>query len=672
MKPETYYPGHPFIESIIQDALNYDHIVVDGFAGFGGVTEGFLRTGKYKVIACINHWKKAIDTHAANHPGCLHIEEDFRTAELKLLDYMIRKIRRLKPSIQVHGWFSLECTNFSNAKGGMPRDADSRTLADHLHRWMQLEFDIVWIENVKEFLLWGPMIPKVVDNYCPLVFNKKTKTFGPWLIPDPVRKGEDFSRWKIEIESFGYSSERRLLNAADYGVPQHRIRLFMQFVRKGMPVFWPQPTHNKKGLNGLPKWVAIRTCLDLEDEGTDLLSFKKGKPRIKSPKTIQRLMTGCIKHVLNGKEFFITKYMGNNEKTGINQGKSIDEPSVTVPTSNRQAIVKAKLIDYYFGNGYTIPDSSPAGVSGTKDGASAHTISFITDYNHSSQSSSIDKASNTILAADKFAISSATIIDQTYGKSNPASVDAPAASIPGNTKLNPTRVQHIMQNYSGDAAAKNFSKENPSRAITGTGGNENLVTSLFIDQRYSSGQQNKSVDDSAGALTNVPKQVVTHVEHFVMDTQFDNIPHSTEDAAHTVTANRKHYYIINLQWGDGTVKHIEDPSATVIARMDKCPPYLVVTESGELALEVYPHDPPHYRAMKRFMAANGIISIKMRMLKETELLKIQTLPAAYKLTSSSTDNKKMIGNAVPSDLVAALAMAHYHGWKDYNEMEEAA
>ena len=34
-------------------------------------------------------------------------------------------------------WASLECTNFSRAKGGLPRDADSRTLAEHLFRYIE-------------------------------------------------------------------------------------------------------------------------------------------------------------------------------------------------------------------------------------------------------------------------------------------------------------------------------------------------------------------------------------------------------------------------------------------------------------------------------------------------------------------------------------------------------
>ncbi len=643
MHKEKYYPGHPFIEKIIQDALNYNHIVIDSFSGFGGTTEGFRRTGKYKVIACINHWNKAISTHELNHEDCLHIEEDFRTADLSLIKYMVDKIRLLKPSIQVHGWFSLECTNFSNAKGGMPRDGDSRTLADHLPRHVKIfDFDVIWIENVKEFLIWGPMLPKEVNGVCPLVWSKKNKSFGPWMVPDANRKGEDFERWKELICGFGYECEHRLLNAADFGVPQHRVRLFIQFTRN-IAAKWPAATHSKKSENGLPKWKAISTCLDLSDEGTDLLSFrmnKKGElvPRIKSPKTIERIMVGCTKHVLNGSDYFITKYMGNAADTGINNGKGIHEPSISIPTSNRQALVKARMIDYYFGNGYTKPITEPAGVSGTVDGSSVHTIKFISEFHSRGEAAPVSSASKPILTKDKYSLDT---------------------------------VQYLSQQNSGAASAKNFSVEKPSRTVTASGGKMNLITSKFIDQTY--GQSLPiSLDMPSGGITEIAKQNPISVDHIVMDTQFNNEAHAINENARTVTANRKHYYIVNFQWFGDNTRSLAQAASTVIASMDKEPTYLIVTEQGELAIEVFPHDPPHYVAMKRFMAANGIVSIKMRMLKESELLQIQDLPKTYKLTASSTDNKKMIGNAVPPALVVALANAYDDGWKRYRAEKVAA
>ena len=60
---------------------------------------------------------------------------------------------------------------------------------------------------------------------------------------------------------------------------------------------------------------------------------------------------------------------------------------------------------------------------------------------------------------------------------------------------------------------------------------------------------------------------------------------------------------------------------------------------------------------KQFMAAYGIIDIKMRMLKVPELLKIQGFPNGYKLHGTQTDQKKFIGNSVCPDVVRAWITA---------------
>lgn len=159
-----YFNGKAYnkilLERIIRLASDkkIKNIVVDGFCGIGGVTCGFEKLEGWMVIACINHWDVAIETHQRNYPNCLHLLEDFRVADLEVVKYLIREIRKRNPSVKLHLWLSLECTNFSNAKGGMSRDADSRTLADFADRYViELNPDHIWIENVKEFMLWGRM-----------------------------------------------------------------------------------------------------------------------------------------------------------------------------------------------------------------------------------------------------------------------------------------------------------------------------------------------------------------------------------------------------------------------------------------------------------------------------------------------------------------------------------
>ena len=95
-------------------------------------------------------------------------------------------------------WASLECTNFSKAKGGQPRDADSRTLAEHLFRYIEtINPDYIQIENVEEFMSWGDMD----ENGKPISMDK----------------GRLYQRWVRNVRKYGYNFDFRILNAADYG-----------------------------------------------------------------------------------------------------------------------------------------------------------------------------------------------------------------------------------------------------------------------------------------------------------------------------------------------------------------------------------------------------------------------------------------------------------------------
>ena len=102
------------------------------------------------------------------------------------------------PMAKVVLWASLECTNFSRAKGGQPRDADSRTLAEHLFRYIEaLTPDYIQIENVEEFMSWGDLD----ENGKPISRDK----------------GRLYTNWVDNVKAYGYKFDHRILNAADYG-----------------------------------------------------------------------------------------------------------------------------------------------------------------------------------------------------------------------------------------------------------------------------------------------------------------------------------------------------------------------------------------------------------------------------------------------------------------------
>ena len=103
-------------------------LYIDLFCGAGGTSTGVAKARLHgrkcaKVIACVNHDANAIASHQANHPDTLHFTEDIRTLELGPLVKHLEKMKKKYPGARTALWASLECTNFSKAKGGQPRDA---------------------------------------------------------------------------------------------------------------------------------------------------------------------------------------------------------------------------------------------------------------------------------------------------------------------------------------------------------------------------------------------------------------------------------------------------------------------------------------------------------------------------------------------------------------------
>ncbi len=336
-------------------------LYVDLFCGMGGTSTGVEQArigGKKiaKVIACVNHDANAIASHAANHPDARHFTEDIRTLDLTELAAHVMAMRLLYPNAKVVLWASLECTNFSIAKGGQSRDADSRTLANHLPRYVEaLSPEYIQIENVKEFMTWGPLIVKVARDkktgaeYCPL--TKKTECKGkkkvtnllPTWVPDPKFKGTYYREWLAEMTAYGYHFEHRLLNAADFGARTSRRRFFGVFARPELPIIWPETTHSKDGKGGKEKHLPVRPMLDLDNEGESI--FGRKKPL--APKTIGRVKAGCIKFVAGGKDAWMIKYNSVNGQTGKHVPPGLDEPCPVVTAQGRLGIAKACFLSRY-------------------------------------------------------------------------------------------------------------------------------------------------------------------------------------------------------------------------------------------------------------------------------------------------------------------------------------
>lgn len=355
---------------------------IDLFCGAGGTSTGIHLVGEGNhVVACVNHDSDAIKAHSSNHPDAHHFTEDIRdfSVVIKLKD-IVSKIREREPNAIVSIWASLECTNFSKAKGGQPRDADSRTLAEHMFTYLEhLKPDYFWVENVREFMSWGPL-------------DEKGK---------PVSRiaGRDYIKWIEEVKSFGFRYDAKILNAADFGAYQSRERLFIQFAANNLPISWPEQTHTKdkrnSGLFPLEKWKPVRDVLDLNDEGSSIFDRKKSL----SENTLKRILAGLIKFVSKGEPKFIQKYFSGCPESKV---ISVNGPAGTVLTVPQQSIVTANLfLQSYYGNGGVHDINSPSPTLTTKDRIAKV---FIDQQYGNSLPSSVEKPIGTLTNNPKFAL----------------------------------------------------------------------------------------------------------------------------------------------------------------------------------------------------------------------------------------------------------------------------
>lgn len=429
-------------------------LYIDLFCGAGGTSTGVeyaqINGEKCaKVIACVNHDANAILSHQANHPDTLHFTEDIRTLNLTPLVEHLQKMKKQYPKALVVLWASLECTNFSRAKGGQPRDADSRTLAEHLFRYIEaIRPNWIQIENVEEFMMWG----EIDENGKPISKDQ----------------GSDYLRWVHKVKSYGYDFDWRILNAADFGAYTSRKRFFGQFAQKGLPISFPIPTYAKNGDEGgmfscYHKWKPVREVLDFSDEGESIFGRKKSL----CEKTLERIYAGLIKFVagMSQKDFsaFIVKYNSMN-KSGHYIAPSIDEPCPTVACQNRLGIAQIFFLSkYYGGKDHNESIDVPAGTITTKDHHALVGAEFMSQYYGNGFNTSVEDPAPTVTTKDRISLVRC-FIDNQYGNGTSSSVEQPCPTISTNPKQSIVRVKPWVMNTNFNNVGS--SVEEPCQTIT--------------------------------------------------------------------------------------------------------------------------------------------------------------------------------------------------------------
>lgn len=287
-------------------------IIVDLFAGGGGASTGIEQAIGRPVDVAINHDPDAVSMHAANHPHAEHYVADVFEVD-PCAATRGRHVRHLHASP--------DCTHFSQAKGGQPRDRKIRALSWMVHRWAgHVRPDVITLENVEQILQWAPLVAK----RCPhtgrvLKIDGTTAAAGErvpveqqHLVPCPRRKGRNWQHFVDGLRAMGYAVQWRKLRACDYGAPTSRMRLFMVARCDGKPIRWPEPTHAQHPKRGQRPWRAAAECIDWSAPCPSIFD----RPRPLAEATMRRIAKGVRRYVLEAAQPFILQ-CANASANGI-------------------------------------------------------------------------------------------------------------------------------------------------------------------------------------------------------------------------------------------------------------------------------------------------------------------------------------------------------------------
>ena len=271
------------------------YTVLDLFAGCGGLSNGFERGGNFRTIAANEIWGPAADTYEHNHPHTEMIRGDVTQDEVKNRIY--ESFADAKCDVIIGG---PPCQAYSNAGFRDPNDPRGRLFRDYVEIVEKLQPKIFVMENVKGILSIKHQRDNLSNSEVAQLNNLRAfEKEKQDLLLQRKRSANNSNIYKFakedqlridelvvlikehkktypalhenvtdqiirSFEEIGYRAEFRLLNAADFGVPQRRERVIFIGVRTDLKIEFPKPTHSRDGENteNLPPWKTVRDAID--------------------------------------------------------------------------------------------------------------------------------------------------------------------------------------------------------------------------------------------------------------------------------------------------------------------------------------------------------------------------------------------------------------------------
>ncbi|MBS1796783.1 MAG: DNA cytosine methyltransferase [Acidobacteria bacterium] len=252
------WKGKAFLQESIENVSTENLTLVDLFCGCGGFSTGFEMVG-FNTILGLDIHPPSIETFKINHKYASTIVGDIRSVP----DELILE--------------ALDGKNVDVVTAGVPCQGFS---ISNRKRWKDDKRNLLFREFIRVVRLLKPKVV-LLENVTGL---------------QSTANGEFKRAISDAIEETGYYDDFNVLNAADFGVPQKRQRVFFMGVRKDLNIKprWPKATHG----NTLPQkhitvWEAIG---DLPQIESNQESDSYDKPPFSE---YQKLMRNDCKILLN-------------------------------------------------------------------------------------------------------------------------------------------------------------------------------------------------------------------------------------------------------------------------------------------------------------------------------------------------------------------------------------
>jgi DNA (cytosine-5)-methyltransferase 1 len=216
---------------------------------------GFEQIG-FEIKLCVDNNNLVEKTHKRNFPGIPMINRDISTISIRELEeYCLDGI-----DVVIGG---PPCQGFSTIGKRVSSDPNKRSQSDPRN-----ELVISYAKIIKA------LRPKfiVMENVKGIL---------------TMRGGAYLATVLEELKLAGYNVDYKLVNMADYGVPQIRERVIIMGNRMGVPVEFPEPDFSDNPNDGLPAWNNCWEVIKDLEELPDIPEFNHVALK-HTPKNIER------------------------------------------------------------------------------------------------------------------------------------------------------------------------------------------------------------------------------------------------------------------------------------------------------------------------------------------------------------------------------------------------